>query len=161
VDINKQLAFNAFLMKYLSWWVWKELSANFSWSPYQKGCLIMSWNFTVIVSGFKMRYRRHFSEQLIFFLTNYWVRQQFIETAMHWMAFSSNGRKFIECTNSKNCKQNFSRFYRSKVIYDLVRVSRNEMAKMLYPWLPLLEATFPYKYSNPSLTTHLSGANPA
>jgi hypothetical protein len=35
------------------------------------------------------------------------------------------------------------------------------------PQLPLLEATFkaastfPYKHSNPSLTTHLSGANPA
>jgi len=38
---------------------------------------------------------------------------------------------------------------------------------LVLPQLPLLEATckvestFPYKHSNPSLTTHLPGADPA
>ncbi len=60
-------------------------------------------------------------------LTPHLVRRQFIKAAIHQMAFSLNASNF------ENCKQNFSRPSRSKVMNDLVRVSRNEMAKILDP----------------------------
>jgi hypothetical protein len=54
------------------------------------------------------------------------VRWLSIKAAFHRMSFSSNGRHFIECTNSsnfQNCKQNFCSTSTSKVINDLVRVT--------------------------------------
>jgi hypothetical protein len=57
------------------------------------------------------------------------------EVAIHRSSNSSNGFN-IEYTISssfQNCKQNFSRPSRSKVINDLMRVSKNEMAKILDP----------------------------
>jgi len=60
------------------------------------------------------------------------VRRQFIEAAFHRSSNSSNGL-FIKYTNSsnfQNCKQNFSRPSRSKVINDLVRLSKCHLDKM-------------------------------
>jgi hypothetical protein len=56
-----------------------------------------------------------------------------IKWLYHRMALSSNGF-IIECINSshfQNCRQNFFRPSRSKVINDQLRVSRNGMAKIL------------------------------
>jgi hypothetical protein len=70
---------------------------------------------------------------------NWWSaissKRQFIKAEIHQSSNSSNGL-FIKCTSSsnfQNCKQNFYMPSRSKVISDLMRVSRNARAKILDP----------------------------
>jgi hypothetical protein len=79
-----------------------------------------------------------------------------------WSGNSSNG-SFIECTNSsnfQNCKQNFSRPTKSKVIQEIRWLPKVGFASTTFV-RSHLQGGFhlPLKHSNPSLTTHLSGAN--